>query len=214
LLPEGINAVELDRLLGFFYQLPRLPKLASPQVLRQSLADGVRQGLFGLASGAAWDAEDSVLRLGEFVDPSEIQFQPGTWLIRAAVIKELIAARRPLALPEHGDDGEPVPFPGPEPIDETVPPGHADNGEHSAPSATLPGVTLHIRGIPSSQVRDVIKVAVLPLSAASPEVAVDLTIRAEGGTSGIPRETLNLVVLEGLRQLGLHDFDVGTPQEK
>lgn len=44
LLPEGTDGVELDKLLGLFYQLPRLPKLASPQVLRQSLAEGVRQG--------------------------------------------------------------------------------------------------------------------------------------------------------------------------
>ena len=95
LLPEGSDAVELDTLLGYFYRLPRLPKLASAQVLRQALAEGVRQGLFGLASGSAWDAEDSVLRFGEFVDPSEIQFQPGTWLVRAAAIKELIATRKP-----------------------------------------------------------------------------------------------------------------------
>ena len=176
LLPEGTSAVELDKLLGFFYQLPRLPKLASPHVLRQSLAEGVRQGLFGLASGAAWDAEDSVLRFAEFVDPSEIQFQPGTWLIRAAVIKELIAARRPPAPPERDDEGEPVP--GPASGDETIPGGPADAGEHATPSTALQGVTVHIRGIPSSQVRDVIKVAVLPLSAVSPEVAVDLTIRA------------------------------------
>lgn len=44
LLPEGTDGVELDKLLGLFYRLPRLPKLASPQVLRQSLAEGVRQG--------------------------------------------------------------------------------------------------------------------------------------------------------------------------
>jgi hypothetical protein len=214
LLPEGIDAVELDRLLGFFYQLPRLPKLASPQVLRQSLAEGVRQSLFGLASGAAWDAEDSVLRFAEFVDPSEIQFQPGTWLVRAAVIKELIAARKPPELPEHGDEEKPPPFPGPEPINEPIPAGPAGTGEGPKPSAALPSVTVHIRGIPSSQVRDVIKVAVLPLSAASPEVAVDLTIRAEGGMAGIPAETLNLVVLEGLHQLGLQDIDVSIPHGK
>ena len=65
LLPEGSDAVEIDTLLGYFYRLPRLPKLASPQVLRQALAEGVRQGLFGLASGSAWDAEDAVLRFGE-----------------------------------------------------------------------------------------------------------------------------------------------------
>ena len=57
----------------------------------------MHQGLFGLASGSAWDAEDSVLRFGESVDPSEIQFQSGTWLVHAGVIKELIAARKPLA---------------------------------------------------------------------------------------------------------------------
>jgi uncharacterized protein len=205
LLPEGTSAVELDKLLGFFYQLPRLPKLASPHVLRQSLAEGVRQGLFGLASGAAWDAEDSVLRFGEFVDPSEIEFQPGTWLIRAAVIKELVAARKP---PEQGDEEEPAP----EPTSGggTIPDGTDVGGEETDPSTALPGVTVHIRGIPSGQVRDVVKVAVLPLSATSPEVTVDLTIRAEGGTAGIPRETLNLVVLEGLRQLGLQQVSVET----
>jgi len=41
-----------------------------------------------------------------------------------------------------------------------------------------------------------------------------MVVRAEGGMSGIPRETLNLVVLEGLHQLGLHDVDVSIPQEK
>jgi hypothetical protein len=37
---------------------------------------------------------------------------------------------------------------------------------------------------------------------------VDLTIRANGGLTGIPRETFNLVTLEGLRQLGLTEVEV------
>jgi len=53
-----------------------------------------------------------------------------------------------------------------------------------------------------------VKIAVLPLSAVSPSVTLDLTIRAEGGLAGIPRDTLNLVVLEGLRQLGITDVHV------
>jgi hypothetical protein len=212
LLPEGTDAVELDKLLGLFYQLPRLPKLAGPQVLRQSLADGVHQQLFGLASGSAWDAKDSVLRFGEFVDPSEIQFQPGTWLVRAGAIKELIAVRTPPESIEPGGTGvAPVSAPATVTIEATVPAAPADIGERPSPSAALPGLTLHIRGIPSSHVRDVIKVAVLPLSAASPDVTVEMVVRAEGGISGIPRETLNLVVLEGLRQLGLQDVDVSIP---
>jgi uncharacterized protein len=216
LLPEGIEAVELDKLLGLFYQLPRLPKLASSQVLRQSLADGVRQGLFGLASGSAWDAEDSVLRFSESVDTSEIQFQPGTWLVRAAAIKELIALRKPPELATHGA-GDSTLTTGPEGGTGEVSPGSEEEGVEAIPqpsTAVLPGVILHVRSVPGSQLRDVIKVAVLPLSAASPAVTVDLTIRAEGGMSGIPRETLDLVVLEGLRQLGMHDIDVDVRQDR
>ena len=61
--------------------------------------------------------------------------------------------------------------------------------------------------------RDVLKVAVLPMSAASADVTVELTIRADGGLAGIPRETLNLVTLEGLRQLGISGVEV-TSHEK
>src|SRR4029450_2467272 len=93
LLPEGTDAVELDTLLGYFARLPRLPKLAGAPVLRPALAEGVAKGLFGLASGSSWDAEDAVLRFGEPLDSSEIQFQPGTFLVRAATMRALPAKR-------------------------------------------------------------------------------------------------------------------------
>ena len=51
------------------------------------------------------------------------------------------------------------------------------------------------------------------MSAASADVTVELNIHADGGLTGIPRETLNLVTLEGLRQLGFPDVDV-TIEEK
>jgi uncharacterized protein len=212
LLPEGTNATEIEKLLGFFYQLPRLPKLANSGVLRRALAEGVEKGLFGLASGSDWDAEDAVLRFAQAVDPSEIQFQPGTWLVRAATIKEMLARRTP--------SGPPV-FPGPEPGKPqgelpTAPPEGSDGKSAETTETTkpvsatgpIPGVTIHIKDVPASKMRDVIRVAVLPLSGASADVTVELTIRADGGLAGIPRETLNLVTLEGLRQLGFPDVDV------
>jgi hypothetical protein len=212
LLPEGTNAAELEALLGFFYRLPRLPKLANPGVLRRALAEGVEKGLFGLASGSAWDAEDAVLRFAQTVDPTEIQFQPGTWLVRAATIKEMLAKRTP---------PQPPAPPGPEPEKPAgeltgATPQKPDDGsigttkttKPASTSGPLPGVTIHISDVPASKMRDVLKVAVLPMSAASADVTVELTIRADGGLAGIPRETLNLVTLEGLRQLGLPDVDV------
>jgi hypothetical protein len=204
LLPDGTDAVELDALFGYFCRLPRLPKLSGPQVLRQALVEGVAKGLFGLASGSAWDAEDAVLRFAQQIDPSEVQFQPGTWLVRAGATKELIAKRQPVTI-----GTETVASPADSP---TVTP-EADTAERHTITAAPTGlgrVRIHIAGVPASKARDVIKVAVLPLSASAADVTLELTITADGGLAGIPRETLNLVVLEGLRQLRLDDVEVTT----
>ena len=203
-MPTGTDAVELDALLGYFYRLPRLPRLTSPKVLRQSLSDGVQQQLFGLASGAAWDAEDAVLRFGQHVDPTEIQFQPGTWLVRAAAIQKLLASRA--AAPSVGAAHTETTTPTPQPS--TKPEYGRQRPKLSQTDRVLPRVRVRIEEIPASKIRDVVKVAVLPLAAASSEVTIELLIHAEGGLAGIPRETLDLVVLEGLRQLGLPDVTV------
>ena len=44
-----------------------------------------------------------------------------------------------------------------------------------------------------------------------PDVTAEMIVQAGGGVSGIPRETFDLVVREGLRQLDLHDIDVTIP---
>lgn len=207
LLPEGTDAVELDTLLGYFARLPQLPKLAGSQVLRDSLATGVASGQFGLASGSSWDAEDAVLRFGVAVDASEIQFRPGTWLVRASAMKKMLATRGSLPPLTTSTDADPSSGAG---QSSSAPAASEQPAATSAATTapTIPGVRIRVKGVPASKARDVVKVAVLPLSAASPEVVVEFSIRAEGGLAGIPRETLNLVVLEGLRQLGLDDVEV------
>jgi hypothetical protein len=204
LLPAGSNVVELDALLGFFYRLPRLPKLGSSQVLRQALVEGVGKGLFGLASGSAWDAEDAVLRFAQPIDQSEVQFQPGTWLVRASAIRELIARREPAPTEASPPDADSEVQPASPPGRGTVVPSP------DRPPAAISHLKIRIRDIPAGKARDVLKVAVLPLGASAANVTVEMVIDADGGLSGIPRETLNLVVLEGLRQLGLTEVEVNT----
>ena len=80
----------LHKLLSYFYRLLRLPKLASTDVLRERLARGATKGIFGLASVATWYAANAVRHFNTDVEPSEIHFQLGTWLVRAAAITELI----------------------------------------------------------------------------------------------------------------------------
>jgi len=192
------DAVELDKLLGYFYRLPRLPKLAGPEVLRACLARGVADSIFGLASGAAWYAPDAVRRFAAPVDPAEIQFQPGTWLVRASAIKQLIDA--------HAPTGEPAPSPEPSTAPGGATPGAADEsptGEPAAPPRPdTRTVVVTATRIPANKVRDVVKVAVTPLVATGADVTVTLEINA-AHAEGIPQDRLDLVVKEGLRQLGI-----------
>ena len=136
-----------------------------------------------------------MLKFGERFDPSEIQFQPGTWFVRAAAMEALIHAR-----------GQEIPLTSPGP--EVVPGGGTIGGasETPEPSSQRPTnpVRVHIRvgNIPADKVRDVIKVAILPLAAKGADVVASIDIVATKA-DGVPRRELDLVVAEGLRQLGL-----------
>ncbi len=199
---SGESAVELDRLLDYFYRLPRLPKIANPDVLRRCLAQGVGASLFGLASGASWDAADAVLRFGEPLDPTEIQFQPGTWLVRAADIKPLIDARRQSEKSEEAQSTA-----GSEPGAEITLAENSEDQQSDVKEGQDPTrVTLTTRQIPADKIRDVVKVAIMPLAATGADVTINVEVTATH-PDGIPRTTLDLTVAEGLRQLGLdHDL--------
>lgn len=222
LLPRGKDAAEIHELLSAFYRLPRLPKLASADVLRDCLSRGVQQRVFGLASGSSWDADDAVLTFGEAVDWGELQFQPGTWLVRASAMYELLERRAEKQTTAPGLSGQPT---GSQDsgrdTDEGAREGTSIDSENTlstgsssergaglAPQPPLPTrVRISVRNVPADKARDVVKVAVLPL-AASANVTVEFVITAEG-TDGISSSTMDLVVNEGLRQLGL-DHQVQT----
>lgn len=55
-----------------------------------------------------------------------------------------------------------------------------ENGQHETPPTRSPARShgIHVNAIPGTQARDVVKVAVLPLNAASPSVTVELSIEA------------------------------------
>ena len=195
------EAVELHKLLSYFYRLPRLPKLASPDVLRDCLARGVANGIFGLASGATWYAPDAVRRFNTDLDPSEIQFQLGTWLVRAGAIAELIRDHTPGDQPSSGSETSTA---------EETHTGHKSThptgDEETGPTGDPTSVVITANQVPADRVRDVVKVAVSPLVAVGASVTVTLTIRA-AHPEGIKRDTLDLVVEEGLRQLGI-EYDL------
>jgi hypothetical protein len=193
-------------LLGYFYRLPRLPKLAGSAVLRQALVDGVAKGLFGLGNGSSWDADDAVLRFGQTLDPSEIQFQPGTWLVRGAAIKALMGERKHVEgeVPDTSDAtiGNPANVDG---TNEGIRRGGGNGPEDATPppaTGTLEAVTIAIRDIPGHRARDIVKVAVLPLTAVlacrrHPEFRRRLAALLRGPLDSIEGAMLEPVVAPG-----------------
>jgi hypothetical protein len=195
LLPEGENVVDIETLASWFGQLVRLPKLADRDVLRRALATGATQRLFALVSGSAADAPDAVIRFGTSVEPNEIQFQPGTWLVRASTAADLIAPHEPpTASPAPPAATSATPADGPRAPTATA----AGEG-----SATVRHVRIQVDGVPSERMREVLRTAILPLAGTGADVAVDMVIVADSPSTGIATDTLELTVLEGLRQLGL-----------
>ncbi|TDC54863.1 ATP-binding protein [Actinomadura sp. KC345] len=211
LLPEGQEAVEIRRLLDAFHRFPRLPRLSSPEVLRTCLVNGAAQKLFALASGTSWDAPDAVIRFGESVDPGEVEFQDGTWLVRAATAQALLDARNPQPEPEpedepEGGDPRPGPVPGP-----GLPPPPGGGSPEPEPPSGPHRLSVHVQGVPADKVRDVVKTAVLPFATEGAEVVVDFVIAVEADVAFEPH-TLDLVVKEGLRQIGV-EHQVNDPDQ-
>jgi hypothetical protein len=159
-------------------------------VLRGCIVSGVREGVFGLALGAEWNAPDSVLRIDADIRPDEIQFQPGVFLVKGGPIREEIARRGVPTPPPASPQPQPPPGPGPGP--EPQPPPK---------TAVIRRVEITLADVPADKMREVVKVAVLPLATSGATVQATVEIGPEGG---IPRDTLELTVLEGLRQLGLN----------
>jgi hypothetical protein len=81
--------------------------------------------------------------------------------------------------------------------------GTTETPEPSGQRPTDPiRVRIRVMDIPADKVRDVIKVALLPLAAKGAEVVASIDIMATKA-DGVPLRELDLVVAEGLRQLGL-----------
>jgi hypothetical protein len=188
-------AIELDELAAAFARYPRLPKLTTLDVLRDALVSGTQQGLFGLVSGSAWDASDAVVRFRQPVLPDEVEFQPGTYVVRAAAAQALVRDTAP-------DDTTPgaPPEESRGSIERTAEHREPESAGRVAPPRSL---TISLTNVPSAKARDVVRGAVLPLAKANPVVEVDIVIHVDGGTAGVAPDDLDLSILEGLRQLGL-----------
>ena len=143
----------------------------------------MREGVFGIAFGARWNAPDSILRIDDDVLPDEVQFQPGVYLVKAGSAREELlrlngAPAAPTApAPTVGDDNETRG----EGIDRPLSATKAKKAIQG-----IARVRLSIRNVPADKMRDVIKVAILPFAASGARVETTLEVEAGASDTVIP----------------------------
>ncbi|MCD9893219.1 ATP-binding protein [Bradyrhizobium japonicum] len=92
--PENEPALSLKALPGYFRQFTHLPILKDDDVLKQSIADGVRAGTFALCEGTT--PEDAkVLYYKTALAIADISLEEGYLLIRSSLADEKLAAPPP-----------------------------------------------------------------------------------------------------------------------
>ncbi|MGW5374793.1 ATP-binding protein [Nocardia sp. NPDC003999] len=194
LMLDDVDAVEIEGVLKAFQRFPRLPKLASNDVLRDCLVEGVRREVFGLISGSHWNDPDAVVRIGDDIQPDEIDFQPGTWLTRATMARDRRSSRGP---------AEPATVAPPSLVpDRPQPHTNAPGPPRSVKATGRTQLRLRIADIPADKLREAVKVAALQFAAQGAEVLVSMEVSVSS-SKPIPAHIVDLVVEEGLGQLGL-----------
>jgi hypothetical protein len=201
LLPEGIEAVELDTVLAAFARYPTLPKLTSQEVLRRSIAEGAQRGLFGLASGASWDAGDAILRFREPVVLEEIAFQPGVFLVRASAAESLVQARAGKAATDRPDSGQGATGVRDDHEERKEAKKDVDDENHQARYDHL---TVEAARVPGGDVLKLVRSVMGQLNESGVSVRVVLSVRAEGAITGDARA----LIQEGVQQLGLQEVRI------
>lgn len=177
-LPAEQSARPLREIVESFRRYPHLPMLEGEMVARQAVAQGVREGAFGV-------------RVGERVYWQEV-LPDAVWEADDAAL-----VRREVALAGKAEMETP-PAGGPEG------PGEAPPAERRAAGPaehTFGSVLLRFK-VPWDRLSDVVRGVVLPLHHDNAYLEIELSIRARAAPPGIRKATLEQKVEETLRQIG------------
>ena len=189
LMEKAMSKDEAEKSLADLYdaflRYPHLPILESEDVLRRTITQGVREGAFGVRSGAGLTFHEGV---------AEYNLQSDSVLVRPEVAERELAAKQkpPEVKPsERGGEG------GEEPETKK---GGAGIGGGTLPPKEVTSLHLRVR-VPWDKIADFLRGVVMPLRADGANLTIEITVDAESA-AGIKKTTLEQKVDETLRQIG------------
>jgi len=197
LWPAKQRTLKVKALADYFTQLTHLPMLTDVEVLQESIAQGVKRGLFACALGDGEKNEFDTIYFKQHVSASDCLIEDSAWLLKADFAKELIPE------PAVAESGKVIGGDikaGEEKDVETKEPRESKNGEVRIVDGErrLDRVRITMR-VPWEQWHDVYNEVIEPLANEGANIITDITLvaRSEGG---IRENTVELGIKESLSQ--------------
>lgn len=186
--PKESHSMSLKAVREAFAQYTYLPMLPNPSVLKECIAEGVRQGLFGYGLGDAKDGRFDVIHWSDPLSADAVDLVENAWLLRPEYARTMIAKLRG-EIPQQPPSGLHV---------ELASPGPKVEG---APSLVYKTVVIE-GDLDWKKWADFYDGVIKPLIQAGASVRVH--VRADGASeSGIPRNVVEIAIKENISQRGL-----------
>jgi hypothetical protein len=206
------DEIALSDILEQFYRNPGLPALDDPELIAESIANGVQDGSFGLAREENEDLVPASVKINQPLSATQVNFHEEGWvLVTASKAEDLKKEARPESTqPGEADtedsDGEPVPSGGSQPTtpgeDDTPLDTGSEPGESPTESEeeTIQELSFRISGVPTGKLHDLHRGVLRPLirEAGEFEFTIEFELKSQ---DGIPEKTIEEQVMETLQQL-------------
>ncbi len=185
---EKKNLLNVKKLAEYFTQYTYLPMLASEEVIRQAIADGVARGLFAYATGS--EKEFDSVYYKETLPTMNILLTEDSWLLKPDYAKKFI--KQPETIAEEKETYEEKKETSQEPRKIITQEG----------IKKLKQIKLNVEGMEWENWNDFFREVIEPLTNEGADVKISLKISAESD-EGINEDTVELKIKESLQQRNL-----------
>jgi predicted AAA+ superfamily ATPase len=206
------DEIGLSDILEQFYRNPDLPALDDPQLIAESIANGVQDGSFGLAREENGKLVPSSVKINQPLSTSQVNFHEEGWVLvtasKAEDLQEEVQTE-PLESGETDVSGseDEAGFAGggsaPSPGEDGTPTETGSGEDEPEPEEEMvQQLSLRISGVPTGKLNDLHRGVLRPLirEAGEFEFTIEFEVKSD---DGISEKTIEQQVMETLRQLGV-----------
>jgi len=186
LLKKTLREDETEKPLGdianAFLKYPQLPMLESAEVVKSAIAQGVREGIFGVKVGDRVYFQENI---------SVAVLELEAVLLRKEIAEKL---KKGEEIPPESEPARP-----PKPGEQVELPGVR---EGQTPISTgIHALSLRVK-VPWDRMADFLRGVIMPLKSDGADLQVEIMVQARSETRGIKQSTLDQKVQETLNQIG------------